>query len=75
MNGVGGKSGWQWYVRVLMHHLINTTSKRIFILEGLLTAVVSLIAYFIVPTWSHKAKFVRVLLLFRYPKTSTFTVI
>ncbi|KAG2100382.1 major facilitator superfamily domain-containing protein [Suillus discolor] len=41
MNGVGGKSGWQW----------------IFILEGLLTAVVSLIAYFIVPTWSHKAKF------------------
>ncbi|KAG1785963.1 MFS general substrate transporter [Suillus plorans] len=57
MNGVGGKRGWQWYVRVLRHHLINTTSKRIFILEGLLTAVISLIAYFIVPTWSHKAKF------------------
>ena len=32
---------------------------RIFILEGILTVSVSLIAYFIVPTWSHKAKFVR----------------
>ncbi|KAG2039597.1 MFS general substrate transporter [Suillus americanus] len=41
MNGVGGRRGWQW----------------IFILEGILTAVVSLVAYFIVPTWSHKAKF------------------
>jgi hypothetical protein len=41
MNGVGGRSGWQW----------------IFILEGILTVFVSLIAYFIVPTWSHKAKF------------------
>ncbi|KAG1848740.1 major facilitator superfamily domain-containing protein, partial [Suillus subalutaceus] len=41
MNGVGGRSGWQW----------------IFIIEGILTAVVSLVAYFIVPTWSHEAKF------------------
>ncbi|KAH0831938.1 major facilitator superfamily domain-containing protein [Lanmaoa asiatica] len=41
MNGVGGRKGWQW----------------IFILEGILTAVVSLAAYFVVPTWSHKAKF------------------
>ncbi|KAG2155835.1 major facilitator superfamily domain-containing protein [Suillus bovinus] len=57
MNGVGGRSGWQWYVRALMHHLINTTSKRIFILEGILTVAISLIAYFIVPTWSHEAKF------------------
>lgn len=41
MNGVGGRKGWQW----------------IFILEGILTVVISLIAYFLVPTWSHKAKF------------------
>jgi MFS family permease len=59
MNDVGGRSGWQW----------------IFILEGILTVFVSLIAYFIVPTWSHKAKFVRVFLLFRHPKTSTFAAI
>lgn len=41
MDGVGGRRGWQW----------------IFILEGILTVVISLIAYFIVPTWSHEAKF------------------
>jgi len=41
MNGVGGRKGWQW----------------IFILEGILTVIVSLVSYFIVPTWSHKAKF------------------
>ncbi|KAI0700161.1 major facilitator superfamily domain-containing protein [Cytidiella melzeri] len=40
MDGIGGKRGWQW----------------IFILEGLLTVVVSVVAYRIVPTWSHKAK-------------------
>lgn len=37
----------------------STFSFRIFILEGILTVVVSLVAYFVVPTWSHKAKFVR----------------
>ncbi|KAG6906618.1 hypothetical protein DXG01_012936 [Tephrocybe rancida] len=41
MEGVGGKKGWEW----------------IFIIEGLLTIAVSLIAYFVVPTWSHSAKF------------------
>lgn len=41
MNGVGGRKGWEW----------------IFILEGALTVAVSLVAYFIVPTWSHKATF------------------
>jgi hypothetical protein len=61
--------------RVPMYHLVNPTSKRIFILEGILTVVISLIAYFIVPTWSHKAKFVRVLLLFQYLKTSTLAAI
>ncbi|KAI0697444.1 major facilitator superfamily domain-containing protein [Cytidiella melzeri] len=39
MDGIGGKRGWQW----------------IFILEGLLTVVVSVVAYRIVPT-THKAK-------------------
>lgn len=33
-------------------------NNRIFILEGVLTVVISLLAYFIVPTWPHKAKFV-----------------
>jgi hypothetical protein len=75
MNGVGGRSGWQWYVHFPIYHLINLAWKRIFILEGILTVFVSLIAYFIVPTWSHKAKFVRVFLLFRHPKTSTFAAI
>ncbi|KAK0439771.1 major facilitator superfamily domain-containing protein [Armillaria borealis] len=41
MEGVGGRRGWQW----------------IFIIEGILTVVVSLFAYFIVPTWPHTAKF------------------
>lgn len=41
MNSVGGRKGWQW----------------IFIIEGILTVVISLIAYSIVPTWSHEAKF------------------
>ncbi|KAF8798941.1 MFS general substrate transporter [Phlegmacium glaucopus] len=41
MDGIGGRKGWQW----------------IFILEGILTVVLSLVAYFIVPTWSHKAEF------------------
>ncbi|KAK0464541.1 major facilitator superfamily domain-containing protein [Desarmillaria tabescens] len=42
MEGVGGRRGWQW---------------QIFIVEGILTVAVSLVAYFIVPTWSHTAKF------------------
>lgn len=33
-------------------------TNRIFIIEGILTVVVSLFAYFIVPTWPHTAKFV-----------------
>ncbi|KAF9220957.1 MFS general substrate transporter [Gyrodon lividus] len=41
MDGVGGRRGWQW----------------IFIIEGTLTSFISLVAYFIVPTWSHQAKF------------------
>ncbi|KAJ6559172.1 major facilitator superfamily domain-containing protein [Mycena vulgaris] len=41
MDGVGGRKGWQW----------------IFILEGVLTVAVSILAYFIVPTWSHQATF------------------
>ncbi|KAJ1558911.1 hypothetical protein HK405_012757, partial [Cladochytrium tenue] len=39
MSGVGGKSGWAW----------------IFIVEGLLTVVVSLAAYFIVPTYPQES--------------------
>ncbi|KAJ7505302.1 major facilitator superfamily domain-containing protein [Mycena galericulata] len=41
MDGIGGRKGWQW----------------IFILEGILTVACSLLAYFIVPTWSHQATF------------------
>ncbi|EJD40921.1 MFS general substrate transporter [Auricularia subglabra TFB-10046 SS5] len=41
MDGVGGKRGWAW----------------IFILEGLLTIVISLFAFFITPDWSHSASF------------------
>ncbi|KIM77228.1 hypothetical protein PILCRDRAFT_12219 [Piloderma croceum F 1598] len=41
MDGIGGRRGWQW----------------IFILEGVLTVAISLGAYFVVPTWPHKAKF------------------
>ncbi|KAJ7672731.1 major facilitator superfamily domain-containing protein [Mycena rosella] len=41
MEGVGGRRGWQW----------------IFILEGVLTVAVSILAYFVVPTWSHQATF------------------
>jgi len=39
--------------------LIGTTYNfRIFIIEGAITVGVALLAYFVVPTWSHKAKFV-----------------
>ncbi|KAF9046565.1 major facilitator superfamily domain-containing protein [Panaeolus papilionaceus] len=41
MHGIGGRTGWEW----------------IFILEGILTVVIALLAYFVVPTWSHKANF------------------
>ncbi|KAJ7935667.1 major facilitator superfamily domain-containing protein [Mycena leptocephala] len=41
MDGVGGRKGWEW----------------IFILEGIITVAVSLLAYFVVPTWSHQATF------------------
>lgn len=41
MNGVGGYSGWRW----------------IFILEGLLTVVVAIIAYFLLPDYPDTAKF------------------
>jgi len=40
MDGVGGKRGWQW----------------IFILEGLLTIAISAGAFFVVPTWPQKVK-------------------
>ncbi|KAH9080415.1 major facilitator superfamily domain-containing protein [Lactarius deliciosus] len=45
MEGVGGKRGWQWQVLFM-----------IFILEGLLTIAVSIVAFFFVPTWPQKAK-------------------
>jgi len=41
MDGVGGRQGWSW----------------IFILEGILTVVVSLAGFWLVPTWVHNAKF------------------
>ncbi|TFY69078.1 hypothetical protein EVG20_g3300 [Dentipellis fragilis] len=41
MDGIGGKRGWAW----------------IFIIEGLMTVVISLFAFFWVPTWSYKAQF------------------
>ncbi|KIM43201.1 hypothetical protein M413DRAFT_398146 [Hebeloma cylindrosporum] len=41
MHGIGGRTGWEW----------------IFILEGILTVAIAFLAYFIVPTWSHRAKF------------------
>ncbi|KAF8147333.1 major facilitator superfamily domain-containing protein [Mycena galopus ATCC 62051] len=41
MDGVGGRTGWEW----------------IFILEGIITVAVSLLAYFVVPTWAHQATF------------------
>ncbi|KAF5360501.1 hypothetical protein D9756_005021 [Leucocoprinus leucothites] len=41
MDGVGGRKGWEW----------------IFIIEGIITVAAAGLAYFVVPTWSHKAKF------------------
>ncbi|KAH9179345.1 major facilitator superfamily domain-containing protein, partial [Lactarius sanguifluus] len=46
MEGVGGKRGWQW----------QNTLFRIFILEGLLTIAISIVAFFFVPTWPQKVK-------------------
>lgn len=61
MNGIGGRQGWQWYwmwLTFFVSSLMDKMYHRIFILEGLLTVLVSLFAYFVVPTWSYKAKFV-----------------
>lgn len=41
MRGVGGKPGWAW----------------IFILEGLLTVIVAIAAYWLVPNWPEQASF------------------
>lgn len=65
MEGIGGKRGWQWCVlsfRVLCPIVpgfadgSESAPYRIFILEGLITVVFSVIAYWLVPTWSHKAR-------------------
>jgi hypothetical protein len=60
MDGVGGRRGWEWCI-VFYCYPIQSAQYflRIFILEGVITVAVSLIAYRLVPTWSHKAKFVR----------------
>ncbi len=61
MDGVGGRRGWAWSARFTSSYDIRLTTHhrcRIFIIEGILTIVVSLVSYFIVPTWSYKAKFV-----------------
>ena len=61
MHGAGGRTGWEWYESSILpeHYGFTLWSSRIFILEGILTVAISFLAYFIVPTWSHKAKFVR----------------
>lgn len=41
MDGVGGYGAWRW----------------IFILEGLVTIVVAVAAFFLLPDWPHQAKF------------------
>ncbi|KAF8716521.1 MFS general substrate transporter, partial [Rhizoctonia solani] len=41
MNGVGGQPGWAW----------------IFILEGILTVIVAIAAYWLVPNWPERAAF------------------
>lgn len=58
MAWVGEKAGNGEAKPIDIMLFLANTSKRIFILEGALTVAVSLIAYFLVPTWSHKAKFV-----------------
>lgn len=58
MAWVGEKAGNGEARSTITLLFLANTSKRIFILEGVLTVAVSLIAYFLVPTWSHKAKFV-----------------
>lgn len=59
MDGIGGRKGWEWCVLLPGgFDLASNRFHRIFILEGILTVAVSLLAYFIVPTWSHNAKFV-----------------
>lgn len=60
MDGIGGRKGWEWYVFLQCLNRVDLRYyERIFILEGILTVVISLLAYFVVPTWPHKAKFVR----------------
>ena len=39
-------------------NLADSDVFRIFILEGIITVAVSILAYFIVPTWPHKTSFV-----------------
>lgn len=57
---VAARDGNGGYSRFFTGNHTNTFRPRcrIFIIEGLLTVVISLVAYFLVPTWSYKAKFV-----------------
>lgn len=65
MDGVGGKRGWQCEsprantVAVVPDHRypsLFATRTGIFILEGLLTILISFICFFIIPTWPTKTK-------------------
>ena len=41
MDGIGGYGAWRW----------------IFILEGIFTVIVAVLAFFLLPDWPHQAKF------------------
>ena len=43
MDGIGGYGGWRW----------------IFILEGIVTVVVALLSFWLVPDWPETAKFLK----------------
>ena len=55
MNGVGGYAGWRWYVLIFfcLYHMLN--SNRIFILEGLVTILVSFCSFFVIVPFPEKS--------------------
>lgn len=47
MSGIGGKLGWSWiFVSYFLYHLCPLFLSRTKILEGLLTIIVGIVAYF-----------------------------
>ena len=61
MEGVGGYEGWRWYVwHVRSLGITELRSyNRIFIIEGLITVIITFAAFFLIAPWPEDCKFLK----------------